>query len=57
MADIAMCKNIICPSFKKCYRAQATPNPYRQGYMLFDYGDKDKCDEYRPLTTHKEKDK
>ena len=47
MPDIAMCQNNQCPSFKKCYRAQVTPNPYRQAYMSFKpENGKNKCDRY-----------
>lgn len=35
MPDITMCSNEKCADFKKCYRAQAKPNPYRQSYAEF----------------------
>ncbi len=48
MADISMCIKEDCPSFKGCYRAQATPNPYRQSYALFDNKSEDFCDMFIP---------
>jgi len=35
MADISMCNNEGCPSFEKCYRAQAIPSPRRQAFTDF----------------------
>lgn len=33
MADIAMCKDILCKSKETCYRFMAIPNEYRQDYI------------------------
>lgn len=33
--DITMCSNEDCPLKKKCYRHEATPNPYWQSYSDF----------------------
>lgn len=50
MADIAVCLNRKCPSFRSCYTAQAKVNEYRQAYMKFvPEPGKDKCFNYRPL--------
>ena len=45
MADIAMCVKKDCPSFDKCYRAQAVKSMH-QNYMAFDNKDADKCDHF-----------
>jgi hypothetical protein len=50
MSDISMCSKKDCPSFEHCYRAQAKVNEYRQAYMQFDNGDKQRCDDYVPLS-------
>ena len=31
--DICLCRDNLCARFKDCYRAQATPNPYRQSFF------------------------
>lgn len=36
MADIAMCLNKLCPKFRSCYRAQATPSRW-QSFSSFSY--------------------
>lgn len=36
MADIAMCRNKLCPRNKECYRAQANPCRW-QSYANFNY--------------------
>lgn len=46
MADIAMCIKKDCPSFGKCYRAQAKPSDIWQVYQNFDNGKKDKCKKF-----------
>jgi hypothetical protein len=48
MPDISMCQKQDCPSFHKCYRAQAIPNPYRQAYMEFDNKGGTQCADYIP---------
>lgn len=35
MADICMCSDKGCPKYGVCYRAQATANPYRQSYFMW----------------------
>jgi len=49
MPDISMCSKKDCPSFDKCYRAQATENKYRQAYGMFDNGGESCCDYYIPV--------
>jgi len=44
MPDISMCLNKKCPSWEKCHRAQAKPNPHRQTYAGFQVGEEDKCE-------------
>jgi len=34
-SDITKCNNTECPLKTSCYRATATPNPYRQSYAEF----------------------
>ena len=34
MADIAMCKDTLCKSKETCYRFKATPDNYRQAYLI-----------------------
>ena len=34
MSNIVMCQNRTCPSYHKCYRAQAKPAPDRQVYII-----------------------
>lgn len=34
MADIAMCRDTLCKSKETCYRFKATPNEYRQSYLI-----------------------
>ena len=34
MADIAMCKDTLCKSKETCYRFKATPDNYRQSYLI-----------------------
>lgn len=36
MADITMCLNKECPKIDKCYRANATPNPFWQSWSKFE---------------------
>lgn len=36
MPDICMCSSENCPSFNRCYRAIAIPNPHAQTYSNFD---------------------
>lgn len=36
MPDISMCRNILCPLSKDCYRFMAEPNTYRQSYGRFE---------------------
>jgi hypothetical protein len=48
MPDISMCSSKECPMFKQCYRAQATPGPYRQAYSYF-YKEGKKCDYFIPM--------
>ncbi len=44
MPDISMCRNLKCPSRKKCYRYRAIPNDGRQFYGSHVSKDKDlKC--------------
>lgn len=43
MPDIAMCTDDSCPSAKKCYRHEATPDKYHQVYAEFERRGKDKC--------------
>ena len=49
MADICMCMDKMCPLYTKCYRAQATPNEYRQSYFYptakWNFG----CNDYIPM--------
>lgn len=50
MPDISMCQNNKCPSFSKCYRAQAVPTPYRQTYGGFAPSPgEEKCDKFSEL--------
>ena len=35
MADITMCQDNKCAKHELCYRAQATANPYRQSYFMW----------------------
>ena len=35
MTDISMCKNKTCTKSSSCYRFTATPNEYRQSYILW----------------------
>lgn len=48
--DISMCQGTGCERSDTCFRAQATPNPYRQSYFarppMDDSGD---CKHYWPL--------
>lgn len=47
MPDISMCNNQACPSFEKCYRAQAEPTPRRQAFMGFKPSlGAEKCDHF-----------
>jgi hypothetical protein len=46
MPDISMCIKKDCPSFYRCYRAQAKPNDIWQVYQEFDNGEKDKCEDF-----------
>lgn len=49
MPDITMCTDRMCPMYRRCYRAQAIPNPYRQSYFAnrkWDNG----CEHYIPMT-------
>jgi len=46
MPDIAMCKNLSCPSFGECYRAQAVPSEHRQAYMFYAPNSTGKCDDF-----------
>jgi hypothetical protein len=34
MADITMCKGNRCPQREKCYRFNASPDPYLQAYFV-----------------------
>ena len=49
MADISMCSKNDCPSFEKCYRAQATANEW-QAYGMFDNAGESCCDDYVPVS-------
>lgn len=44
MPDISMCRNKECPSYSRCYRAQAVPNPRRQSIMKFDHKGGSRCE-------------
>lgn len=47
MPDISMCDNKACPSFEKCYRAQADPSPRRQSFGSFKPKQgHDRCDDF-----------
>lgn len=47
MPDISMCNNKACPSFEKCYRAQAEPKRRRQSFASFGPNDgADKCEHF-----------
>ncbi len=46
MPDISMCIKKDCPSFHRCYRAQAKPNDIWQVWQEFDNGEKDKCENF-----------
>lgn len=46
MPDITMCTNRACPSFSKCYRAQAHPNGHRQSYAFFEPDESGRCERY-----------
>lgn len=51
IADITMCADNTCPSFEKCYRAQAPVNEWRQSYFLFSPRLTDgTCPEYSPIS-------
>ena len=47
MPDITMCRDNECSRFAKCYRAQATPNPYRQSYFLNSPRKGSECDYFQ----------
>lgn len=50
MPDISLCANKECPSYSKCYRAQAVPNEFRQAYGMFRPKEgKDSCRYFWPL--------
>jgi hypothetical protein len=49
MADIAMCLDKDCPSFKECYRAQAKPNIHWQTYHVFLRHNEKECKDFIPL--------
>ena len=49
MPDISMCNDYSCPTFDKCYRAQAKPSEYRQSYFRDSPRDKDGCNYFWPL--------
>jgi hypothetical protein len=34
MADIAMCRDVLCKSKETCYRFKAIPDNYRQSYLI-----------------------
>ncbi len=49
MPDISMCGNKNCPSYKKCYRAQANPGHW-QSYSYFKPEDgEQKCKSFLQL--------
>ena len=55
MPDISMCVDHECPSAKKCYRHEATPNPFRQAYSEFERSKEDeRCSYFYPLPWEKE---
>lgn len=50
MPDIQMCEGTNCPLAFNCYRATATPNPFRQPYYVGVPWDEEKkaCEYYLP---------
>ena len=43
MPDISMCNNEECSKKDTCYRHEATPDPYRQSYTIYN---PDNCHAY-----------
>lgn len=53
MPDIALCRNIFCPSKGSCYRYKAIPNDYQSygGFVVLE--GEDKCSYYWEDNTKK----
>ncbi len=53
MPDISMCFNYTCPLRNECYRYRVVPNPLRQSYSPFQFGETG-CEYFAQITEEEE---